>query len=560
MNLYIVCILPYFNLLLKILVWSIGMSRRFYTFFLFVIALMGALIYFREYISAINEGFWNFILTCGDFGQYSYEALTYFRQKFIFNILVPDKEPGIFLVTTILTHIIWLSSSVSLLLVTFISQFISLFVIWSLGRKLTWRKLYWIIGILVAVTAFQLSYVYLQLISRQLFSTTFLLLASNIYFFSQKTIPRIFLISLFLSMSFISHRFGGIIALGAIIFWLSFRAIKFHKVNYSYLITIFIIILMTLPFIYFLWKYAFIVNNSKGDIFLSELLNFKKNTFNWGFSYLASSSEINEVPLVHYFFYQPFYLIFVCAHLLRLVKYLKKWNLLFIDIFLMLLIYSLIKVTFSIRSLVSFEIFLIPIIALSFYLNKNKLYKLLIFFLFVLIWIYWVSWRIPMTFNKVILKDSSISYIQTNFEPGNDIFLSLNRCDSEILTQLFYLTSENLGNDNLDWINYIWEKDILSYAFAKVIAQRNYNTLISGRPYLHEIFRWKGVYIFFWKYTNQLVINSLKNRSHPIFQVPYFSLVYEDPQAKIVRYIFKLDISKMNFFDNGYYLRDIKSF
>ncbi len=55
-----------------------------------------------------------------------------------------------------------------------------------------------------------------------------------------------------------------------------------------------------------------------------------------------------------------------------------------------------------------------------------------------------------MTFNKVILKDSSISYIQTNFEPGNDIFLSLNRCDSEILTQLFYLTSENLGNDNLD--------------------------------------------------------------------------------------------------------------
>ncbi len=57
MNLYIVCILPYFNLLLKILVWSIGMSRRFYTFFLFVIALMGALIYFREYISAINEGF-----------------------------------------------------------------------------------------------------------------------------------------------------------------------------------------------------------------------------------------------------------------------------------------------------------------------------------------------------------------------------------------------------------------------------------------------------------------------------------------------------------------------
>lgn len=165
-----------------------------------------------------------------------------------------------------------------------------------------------------------------------------------------------------------------------------------------------------------------------------------------------------------------------------------------------------------------------------------------------------------MIFNKVIAKDSSISFIETNFQPGSDIFLTPNRCDSEILTQLYYLTSENLGNDTLKWINDTWEKDILSYAFAKVIAERNYNTLIFGRPYLHEIFKWKQVYIFFWRYTNQSVVNSLKNRSHPIFKVPYISLLYEDPQAKIVRYIFKLDISKMNFFDNGYYLRDIKSF
>lgn len=536
------------------------MNRKIYTFFFFAVALMGALMYFREYIIAINADFWNFILSCWDFGQYSYEAFMYFQQKFIINVLVPDKEPGIFLITTILTHIIWLSSPVSLLLVTFLGQFILLFMISSISRKLTSKNLYWIISILVAITIFQLSYVYLQLISRQLFSTTFLLLASYLYFLVPKRIASIFLVSLFLSMSFISHRFGGIIASGAVIFWLFLHAIKYHKFNYSYLIATLAVILMTLPFIYFLWQYAFVVNNSKDDIFLSELLNLQNNTFNWGFSYFASSSDINVVPIVHYFLYQPFYLIFICAHLLYMLKYLKKKNLLFINIFLTLLIYSLIKVTFSIRSLVSFEIFLIPIIALSFYLNKNNIFKLLILFSFVLIWIYWVAGRIPMIFNKVIAKDSSISFIETNFQPGSDIFLTPNRCDSEILTQLYYLTSENLGNDTLKWINDTWEKDILSYAFAKVIAERNYNTLIFGRPYLHEIFKWKQVYIFFWRYTNQSVVNSLKNRSHPIFKVPYISLLYEDPQAKIVRYIFKLDISKMNFFDNGYYLRDIKSF
>lgn len=536
------------------------MNRKIYTFFFFAAALGGALIYFREYIIAINQDFWNFILSCWDFGQYSFEAFTYFQQNFIINVLVPDKEPGIFLLTTILTHMALLSSSESLLLVTFVSHFILLFIIASVGRKITWKNLYWAIGILVAITIFQLSYVYLQLISRQLFSTMCLLLASFFYFFAQRKMQGIFLVALLLSMSFISHRSGGIIAFGALIFGLFFYVINYRKINYSYFITGFFIILMTLPFIYFLLKYAFIVGSSKEDIFLSELLKLQNNVFNWGFSYLASSSNVNAIPIVHYFLYQPFYLIFVCAHLLYMLTYLKNKNLLFINIFLTLSVYSLIKVTFSIRSLVSFEIFLIPIIALAFYINKNKLFKLLIFFSFVLIWIYWVSGRMPITFNKVIAKDSSILFIENNFKPGKDIFLSPNRCDSEILTQLYYLTSENLGNDTLKWINDTWEKDILSYAFAKVIAERNYNTLISGRPYLHEIFRWKEVYIFFWRYTNQFVINSFKNRTHPIFQVPYISLVYENPQSKVVRYIFKLDISKMNFFDNGYYLRDIKSF
>lgn len=136
--------------------------------------------------------------------------------------------------------------------------------------------------------------------------------------------------------------------------------------------------------------------------------------------------------------------------------------------------------------------------------------------------------------------------------------MSPNRCDSEILTQLFYSTSENLGNDNLEWLHDIEERDILSFSFAQAIAERNYNILISGRPYLHEIFKWKEIYIFFWKYTDKITFNSLKDRSHPIFKVPYISLVYENPQAPIVRYIFKLDISKMNFFDNGYYLRDLR--
>lgn len=534
------------------------MNRKNYTLLFLFLALSGALIYFREYIIAINEGFSNFILNCGDFGQYSYEAHTFFQQKFIFDTLVPDKEPGIFLITTIFTHIIWLSSPVSLLFQTFVGQFILLFTIWSISRKITGKNLYWLIGILVAITLFQLSNVYLQLISRQLFSITFLLLASNLYFSVPKKIPNIFLVSLFLSMGFISHRFGGIITLGAIIFWLFFHAIKFHKVAYSYLASSFFIILMTLPFIYFLWKYYLIINSLKEDIFLSELLNLQKNTFNWGFSYLANSSNINITPIVHYFLYQPFYLIFVWAHLLYLVKYLKKNNLLFVNIFLSCLIYSLLKVTFSIRALVWFEIFLVPIIALSFYFNGNRIFKLLVFFSFVLIWIHWLAGRVPMTYKKVIPKDSSMLFIENNFKTSRDFFLSSNRCDSEIFTQLFYSTSENLGNDSLKWISDINQGDILTYNGARDIVGRNYNILISGRPYLHEIFRWKEIYIFFWRYANQSVFDSLKNRSHPIFKVPYISLVYENPNARIVRYIFKLDISQMNFFNNGYYLRNLR--
>lgn len=149
-------------------------------------------------------------------------------------------------------------------------------------------------------------------------------------------------------------------------------------------------------------------------------------------------------------------------------------------------------------------------------------------------------------------------FIENNFKTSRDFFLSSNRCDSEIFTQLFYSTSENLGNDSLKWISDINQGDILTYNGARDIVGRNYNILISGRPYLHEIFRWKEIYIFFWRYANQSVFDSLKNRSHPIFKVPYISLVYENPNARIVRYIFKLDISQMNFFNNGYYLRNLR--
>lgn len=538
------------------------MNRKTYSTMFLFLALSGAMIYFREYIIAINGWFSNFILGCWDFGQYSYEAYTYFQQKFIFDSLVPDKEPGIFLVTTVFTYIIWVSSPVSLLFQTFLGQFILLFTIWFISRKMTGRNIYGVIGILIAITLFQLANVYFQLISRQLFSTTFVLLGSSVYLFPMfsKKIRGIFLTSIFLSMSFISHRFGWIIAIGGIVFWLFFHVIKFRKVNYSYLLTLLFITLMTLPFIYFLWKYSFVLSNSKRDIFLSQELVSKEKQLNLGFSYLASSANITITPILHYFLYQPFYIIFVIASWFYLFNYFNKKNLLFSNIFLCSLIYTFLKVTFSVRALVWFEIFLIPIIVFTFQINKSKHFKILILFLFILIWICWIGWRAPITFKKVIPKDSSILFIESNFNKNTSLFLSSNRCDSEIFTQLYYFTSENLGNDNLEWISDINQKDILSYNGMRDISTRNFNTLIAGRPYLHEAFSWKDVYLPFWRYTDKLVLGSLKNRSHPIFQLPYVSLVYDDYYAQNVKYIFKLDMSKISFFNNGYYLRDAKTF
>lgn len=534
------------------------MNRKIHTLFFLLLALFGSLLYFREYINAFYDGFTNFYVTCADFGQYSNEVHLYFQEKFLVDSLVPDKEPGIFLVAIILGKIIWLSAQFSLLFTTFIGQFLSLFFIGSLTRKMTKKGIYWFIAIFIALTTYQLSFVYVQLVSRQLFSTTFLLLASNFYL-TARLVPRIFFVSSFLAMSFISHRFWGIVGFWAVLLWLVINIIKFHRVNYIYIAFILLAILFSWPFLYFLWDYFLVVFNSKKDLFIGSSSAVDANKFNWGFSWLSESSNIIDTPILHYFYYQPFYLIFWCANFIFLIKYFKGKRFLFFYIFLSLLIYTFLKVTFSIRSLISFEIFLIPIIWLSFCSKSSRLLKIIVIFSFVFLWITGIQGRVPMLKKKIIPKDSSILFIEKNYRKENTLFLSWVRCESDMLGQLFYSTSENLDNDNLKWLQDIRSKEILSYTFAREIAERNYRILISNHPYLHEIMRWKDIYIFFWNYTKSEVLASLKNRTHPIFQAPYLSLVYENPQAKLVRYIFKLDLSQVTFFDNWYYLRDIKN-
>ncbi len=525
-------------------------------YFIIFLSFCWSLIYFRDYILAIDRWFSNYVLSCGDFGQYSDEADTFFKQKYLISFLVPAKEPGYFLVVLIVGKILSLGPKISMIFVDFVSHFLSLLFIGLLVSKLVKNKLWSLIAVIIAIFTYQFSYVFIQLISRQLISTTFLLAASYFYFFP-KRFWIVILLSLFLGMAISSHRFWGIIYLLALIFWIFYNfIISRPKAAFDYVRILFISLLFAWPFVYFLIVYQFALTSIQTDPFINETFA-SLQPFIWWFSYLANSGSVQSTPILHYFFYQPFYLILFVASSINIFKDVFKKNTLFINIFIVLLIFSVLKITFSIRSLVSFEIFLIPLLPISFSFIKNRLLMIFMLFSFFFLWISWIDWRAPIAIKKVIPKDSSIYFIEKNFKHDKTLFLSPIRCESDLFTQLSYFSSLNLGNDNLNNIKTHRSWEILDYNIAQIVAEKNYYSLTSWKAFLHEIFRGKEVYLTFGQNTSALTLNTLKNHTNEIFSIPFLIPVYENPNAKFFKYIFKLDASKMSYFDNGYYLRDL---
>lgn len=530
-------------------------NRKIVHLFIFILSFLIAILYFREYISAINGWFHNYFLNCGDFWQYAYEAKTFFDTKYIYKILQVGKEPGYFLSVVTVGKIIWTSPSLSMFIVDFLCRFISLFLIWNITIKISNKNLYGIIALLISATIYLFSVTYVQLISRQLFST-YLLLAASFVHFSGKSSKKLFLTSIFLSMSFMAHRFGGILIFFSI-FISNLSYYFFNKIINIYNIKVlFFVILFASPYVYLLLSYYLYDGYLSQEMFLGQDFSVE---YKWdlGYSYFVNSWTIKDLPILHYFRFQSIYLLLVVSQLSHL-KFLKK-DYLFINIFFAILFYTFLRVTFSVRSLVSFEIFLIPFIALSLLYVKSRLYKLFIVFSLFALWIFGVSGKSSvLLINKVIPRDSGMQFLTTTLDIEKSILLTSNFCTSEMLSQLMYKTGINLWNDNLVR-NYetTQHDDILSYNESLWIMIKNYNSLMLGGPYLHTLFSWDDVYIVLWRYTNVQVLSSIQSWNHPILSAPFSALLYSDPKGKHIKYIFKLDTKLMTFFNNWYYLRDL---
>jgi len=529
-------------------------SNRIYRFIILSFSFLIAAVYFREYIAAITHWFQNYLVSCGDFWPYSYEAKTFFENPYIYSFLQVDKEPGYFLSVVSVGKIIWLSSSVSMFLIDYIWRFLTLFFIWAVTIRISKRGIYGLIAFMIAATIYQFSVVYVHLISRQLFSTTFLIAASYVYFF-QKSWKTLLPISILLAISFIGHRFGLIVVIASLFLSSVISYMGNRKINFFNVKLLIIIFLLALPYIYFLIKIYFQFKSLPSDAFLGEDIMYDIKT-DIGYSYFVNSWKVTDIPLFHYFTYQNFYLILLISQI-PYIKLFKK-NYLFVNIFLIILFYTILRITFSIRSLVSFEVFLLPFLWLSIFYIKNNIYKIFIIFSLLILWISWVLDKSVLKINKVYNKDSTISFLEKNISTKKAVLITSDFCMSDMLTQLHYLSGLNMWNNSLHGSYKTGEVELLTYVAAFWIMRKNFDSLMMGEPYLHNLFSWKDVYLVLWKYSDSKILSSIKNWTHPILSSSFITPVYSNYNGKFIKYIYKIDTKSMTFFNNGYYLRDIQ--
>lgn len=515
----------------------------------------------------------DYIRSCTDFGQYFIEIKDYTSGDKITDLMKVAEEPWFFLIASSFVRITGISERSVLSIFSMIMYCLTSFIVAILPMKIIRQKknIYclWILSVLIYISFYWNINAQIAGIWRQILSQMYILLVLLISFYANNYKTRL-IGGLFIGMCIISHTFSMITILGTyaclIFFNLIFGKKKYEELKKNVIILLLWIIL-TLPYVYYVYL-GYIHNYA---IYLFEYmtwLNIKTVAWvvegtndyteylgekNTGFNFLGPKANTIS-PLLFYYLNFSSVIIVLLSNLKKLTISLNNDT--YRVYFLVILLYTSMKIDFATRGLLTLELVILPIVILAIEICKNwKLNKILNIIGIFFIWFLSISnLIITKNYTKNISQDKSISYIRDNFSHKNNVyFMSNTTCTADLMSEIgvnnglnYHLklttAQEDKANGELD--------------FTRVLRITSNNVrFLEQRPILFEFFRDKDVYIVITERDGQVLLNRIKLWEYPLLNKPYIELIYSNTEKNAsIKYIFRVKKNEINYTDNPNYI------
>lgn len=428
---------------------------------LFLLILVGAFSTFAIFPYFYED---NQFLIGFDSGSYSLESIKYLysSDKIIESISLWN-EPALFVTMLPLVH---LTSSIKLsfIAIMWVYLFSLALFVFAITRRLTKNEaVSYIAAILFLTSVMQLNSIY-QFFLKQMVST--ILLMSFIFIltkFNEKAIPdkRKFVLLLIISIGIIfSHRAISLLWLITIIILLAYE-IRLRNYKEAKLFSLLAIaaLVISLPYQLIIVKEQIIIATDFVTNSITSLLSGSLLRENVGDSLTKGVKTVN--PLVDYIFYAKIIPLFGLLGLVISIKskLYKKFPEIFI-LSIILVLFCLMKFTFSNRFILNLDVFLILLSALAL-INILSIPKkrLKIMFVFLLI-----TLMITLSFNILSAKNSyikqnldGVEFISNNVTKNNSIIFAPDYIQVT-LAQMGYYGAQyednlqiNLSDGSYDW-------------------------------------------------------------------------------------------------------------
>lgn len=516
----------------------------------------------KSYFSIVISGLDSYLVKCGDFWQYLGQAQKYAEDRiYLLDTIETWSEPWLFLITSSLQRIIWIEVWVDLLITTWAIHILTGLFIYIITSKI-FGKLNGLISILIFTSIYLTNTAFVSGTTRLNLVNLFLVLYAWAWTLRSRNKIWIYVIeAIFFGAAIMAHRTGIMILI--LLIGLILTLDIFKKDWPSFKKTIIISTTGAL----LAWPYLFM---QFGDILYTltwYLDRITKVTPEWSyfqqkskiedsqwFSLFSYSQTTTELPFLHYLKYQSFILFILISKIKRVISKIGNKNISYLLI--ILITYISTKLFFSVRLLATFEIFAIIAITWTIYLQKNKIFKIIIIMFILTLWILSLSPKTILSSKTVeIRNDPSISFIKNNINPIKSYLIGW-FCISDVGVQMGYITANN-------WINApLWrgsdtyknQEEGLQY-YTMVLISTTLSESLATKPYVHEVLKWKDIYILIGPWTSKEEIWKYKMRNKNHFKSPYMDLIYENTSNdSYIKYIFKVKGETLNYFDTTDYL------
>ncbi len=524
----------------------------------------------RVYFQVFGNNLSDYIFRCKDYGQYISELIQYAKEGImLLETIEVGKEPLFFVIVTNFIRLSGLEVHASYILIESLIHVLLLLAAYIIVKNITKNKIIALICLIILGNSLVNNLALDSLFSRQNLANFYLLFwCMSMVLVSRKSTSSFFVVGIFLAWSLISHRVGLMFVTMTIVLLFGYNLYKKNQDNIKILFYTSIIgIILATPILWIsipsLYSYitAYIDRYIKIMNWTQEYLDVSSLSLSQWVSLLHDSGY---TPIIDYAFSLGFLLaIFLAGIKFNIIKWINsKKYLTILTMGLLVVAYETTNMIFWNRIIILADMLIIVLVSVTMWkIFPNKLYRILIINIgFCLL----LTMYAPLTItglgnvkNRVlnIKTDASISFIKNNIDPENS-FLIGDHCVSEFGAQIGYKTSINFGNLTVWWQTEKmqnggssfeelgWRSNIL----ARSLFAKNY---MIGQLKGQDLYIPLGPY---FEYKSQKYMDLIKKNDPRFFSADYIKLIYTSPDpTTYIRYIFKVDTSKLTYFDDVNY-------